>query len=231
MYRMKIQLFLAANPEHWCHVTELDGLQTDYDLRNVSIPWIEEKDGEGKYAKCSYYDRDWPALLASGVLNGSSPPDLPANASVASCGAWTYDHSVYESTVVEEWDLVCDNKYLMSTVQSTFMAGVLTGAVVLSELSDKYGRRTISLVSAVGMLVSSVAVTFVRHYELFITLRFFVAAFGSGLFLPNFVLRKLEPEEKIAQEKVRPICKELHSCLIFACMTLTPSLASMPKRA
>ncbi|ROT83245.1 putative organic cation transporter protein-like [Penaeus vannamei] len=51
------------------------------------------------------------------------------------------------------------------------------------------------------MLVSSVAVTFVRHYELFITLRFFVAAFGSGLFLPNFVLRKLEPEEKIAQEK------------------------------
>ncbi|XP_069995179.1 organic cation transporter protein-like isoform X1 [Penaeus vannamei] len=181
-------VFLAANPEHWCHVTELDGLQTDYDLRNVSIPWIEEKDGEGKYAKCSYYDRDWPALLASGVLNGSSPPDLPANASVASCGAWTYDHSVYESTVVEEWDLVCDNKYLMSTVQSTFMAGVLTGAVVLSELSDKYGRRTISLVSAVGMLVSSVAVTFVRHYELFITLRFFVAAFGSGLFLPNFVL-------------------------------------------
>ncbi|XP_042881764.1 organic cation transporter protein-like [Penaeus japonicus] len=181
-------VFLAANPEHWCHVAALDGVNTDYDLRNVSIPWNQDTDGEGKYSKCTYYDRDWPRLVASGVLNGSTPPDLPMNQSTAVCNEWQYDHSIYETTVVEEWDLVCDNKYLMSTVQSTFMAGVLTGAVVLSELSDKYGRRTISLLSAVGILVSSVAVTFVRHYELFITLRFFVAAFGSGLFLPNFVL-------------------------------------------
>ncbi|XP_037794722.1 organic cation transporter protein-like isoform X2 [Penaeus monodon] len=213
-------VFLAANPDHWCHVTELDGLQTDYDIRNVSIPWIKGKDGETKYSKCSYYDRDWPSLIASGVLYGSTPPDLPLNETTAACDKWTYDHSIYESTVVEEWDLVCDNKYLMSTVQSTFMAGVLTGAVVLSELSDKYGRRTISLVSAVGMLVSSVAVTFVSHYELFITLRFFVAAFGSGLFLPNFVLLM-----EVVGPEARTIMGMMYQAFFSVGFMLLPAIA------
>lgn len=37
-----------------------------------------------------------------------------------------------------QWNLVCENKYRMSLIQSTYMGGVLTGAVVLSELADKW---------------------------------------------------------------------------------------------
>lgn len=33
---------------------------------------------------------------------------------------------------------MCSNKYQMSLIQSTYMAGVLAGALVLSELSDKW---------------------------------------------------------------------------------------------
>ncbi|XP_071542407.1 organic cation transporter protein-like isoform X2 [Panulirus ornatus] len=179
--------FLAATPEHWCKVPGLQNLSTTYDLRNISIPWVDGGD-QGQYSSCSYYDRDWPELVASGVLEGETLPQLPTNITTKNCDHWIYDHSIYKTTVVEEWDLVCGSKYLMSLVQSTFMAGVLVGALILSELSDKYGRRTISLVSAVGLLVASVSITFTTHYVVFLILRFLVAAFGSGLFLPNFVI-------------------------------------------
>lgn len=57
-------------------------------------------------------------------------------------------------------------------------------------VSGRFGRRTISLISSFGFLVSAVCVAFVNHYSLFLTFRFFIAAFGSGVFLPNFVIRK-----------------------------------------
>ncbi|KAG7167516.1 Solute carrier family 22 member 6-B-like [Homarus americanus] len=150
-------------------------------------------DGKAKYSSCSYYNRDWDALVASGALSGDTLPDLPTNVSTNTCHDWDYNHTVYKTTVVEEWDLVCDERYLTSVVQSTYMAGVLAGAVILSELSDKFGRRTIALLSSVGILVSSVCVTFTTHYVAFIILRFLVAAFGSGVFLPNFVICESPP--------------------------------------
>ena len=58
-------------------------------------------------------------------------------------------------------------------------------------VAGRFGRRTISIISAMGFLLSSVSVAFVTHYSLFLTFRFFVAAFGSGFFLPNFVIGKL----------------------------------------
>ncbi|XP_053631579.1 organic cation transporter protein isoform X2 [Cherax quadricarinatus] len=182
--------FLSATPDHWCQVPGLDGVNITFDLRNVSIPW--EAEGEagvvGRYSSCSYYDRNWKELAASGAFSGDTLPDLPTNVSTTTCNHWHYDHSTYKTTVVEEWDLVCDRRYLASTVQSVFMAGVFAGAVVLSELSDRYGRRTVSLVSSVGILVSSLCVSFMTHYVPFILLRFFMGFFNSGIFLPNFVI-------------------------------------------
>ncbi|XP_071542755.1 organic cation transporter protein-like [Panulirus ornatus] len=180
-------VFLAATPEHWCRVPGLQELNTTEDLRNISIPWVDDGAGGGKYSSCSYYDRDWSTLVASGALDGNTLPDLSTNLT-KECDHWFYDHSVYKSTVVEEWDLVCRDKYLMSMVQSTSMGGMLTGALILSELSDMFGRRTTSLLSTVGFLITAVCVTFSTNYTSFISLRFLVAAFGSGIFLPNFVI-------------------------------------------
>ncbi|CAL4081191.1 unnamed protein product, partial [Meganyctiphanes norvegica] len=179
--------FMAATPEHWCSIPALENANITLDTRNISIPWIE-KDGEWQYSSCEYYVRDYSALVAEGIFDGHKLPDLPTNVSTATCQQWHYDDSIYKTTVVGDWNLVCNQKFLMSVVQSTYMSGVLIGAVILSELSDKFGRRTIALLSAVGFLITSVATAFSNHYITFIVLRFFVAFFGSGLFLPCFVL-------------------------------------------
>ncbi|XP_071542763.1 organic cation transporter protein-like isoform X2 [Panulirus ornatus] len=92
-------VFLAASPDHWCSVP---GLNTTHDLRNISIPWLDDGAGRGKYSSCSYYDRDWSTLVASGALDGHSLPDLSTNISTKECHQWIYDHSVYKTTIVEE---------------------------------------------------------------------------------------------------------------------------------
>ncbi|XP_071542892.1 organic cation transporter protein-like [Panulirus ornatus] len=148
---------------------------------------LDDGAGRGKYSSCSYYDRDWSTLVASGALDGHSLPDLSTNISTKECHQWIYDHSVYKTTIVEEWDLVCRNKYLMSTVQSTYMGGLLAGSIY-SELADKFGRRTIALVSMLGFTVATFSVIFANSYPCFIILRFFVAFFCFGCFLPCFVI-------------------------------------------
>lgn len=209
--------FIAATPDHWCHVAALDKINGSYDLRNGSIPW---EDGKGEYSSCTYYDRNWTGLVESG-LSGDELPFLPTSGvSTTGCDEWVYDHSIYETTAVEEWNLVCENKYRMSLIQSTYMGGVLTGAVVLSELADKFGRRTISLISALGFLVSSVSVAFVTDYSLFLTFRFLVAGFGSGLFLPNFVILM----ETVGAEG-RTSMGMLYQCFFAVGFMLLPGIA------
>lgn len=215
--------FIAATPEHWCHVAPLDdihGSSSSQDLRNGSVPWVVEWDGKGAYSSCKYYDRNWTGLVASGLQEGDLPLLPTEGVPTAVCRDWVYDHSVYETTAVEEWELVCSNKYRMSLIQSTYMAGVLVGAVVLSELADKFGRRTISLISSLGFVVSAICVAFTTQYSLFLFFRFLVACFGSGLFLPNFVIVM----ETVGPEG-RTTMGMLYQCFFAVGFMLLPGIA------
>ena len=58
--------------------------------------------GNSEYSSCTYYDRNWTGLVASG-LSGEDLPFLPTvGVSTRSCQEYRYDHSIYETTAVEE---------------------------------------------------------------------------------------------------------------------------------
>ncbi|XP_037077006.1 organic cation transporter-like protein [Pollicipes pollicipes] len=71
--------------------------------------------------------------FAANATFASLPSDTPrcreAN-STAACQRWVFDRSVYKSTVVTEWTLVCGRKPLLSLLQSWLMIGGLFGSVV-----------------------------------------------------------------------------------------------------
>ncbi|KAJ8315510.1 hypothetical protein KUTeg_007660 [Tegillarca granosa] len=52
------------------------------------------------------------------------------------CTAWTYSKEVYGSTIVSEFDLVCDRKWLTSTSKTLYFFGRLLGAIVFGQLAD-----------------------------------------------------------------------------------------------
>ena len=62
-----------------------------------------------------------------------------------SCTRWVFDTSVFQSTVVAEWNLVCGRKPLLAMLQSWLMIGGIFGTLLGGTLADRFGRRTIFL--------------------------------------------------------------------------------------
>lgn len=53
------------------------------------------------------------------------------------CTSWDYDTSVFSSTIISEWDLVCERAHLVNLSQTIFMFGILVGGVLFGSLADK----------------------------------------------------------------------------------------------
>ena len=63
----------------------------------------------------------------------------PSSQDVQICNQWKYDSSIFESTVVTEFDLVCNRAQLLPTIASSYMIGV--SKVILSR--EKYIKTAI----------------------------------------------------------------------------------------
>lgn len=53
------------------------------------------------------------------------------------CETYEYDGTPMENTIVSEWDLICDRRWLASFTQMILQLGVLIGSIVFGFLSDR----------------------------------------------------------------------------------------------
>ena len=75
-----------------------------------------------------------------------------------------------------QWDLVCDNSYLVETSQTVMVVGVMFGAMFFSAMSDNFGRKPVFLFSEWAMVIVGITTAFVDNYYLFAVLRFCAGA-------------------------------------------------------
>ena len=47
------------------------------------------------------------------------------------CNSWLYDQTYYQSSLVIEWDAVCNRRWMAAVTQSAFMFGVFLGSILL----------------------------------------------------------------------------------------------------
>lgn len=114
---------------------------------------------------------------------------------VIPCKNWVFDHSVHKSTILEEWDLVCDNDYLKPFPQSLSMAGLIIGNVVFSHFSDHYGRRPAVFLGMVLCAVSGTAATATNNFLVFNVGRFFSSVSKIGIQASIVIyLESIEPQ-------------------------------------
>nr|XP_060609151.1 solute carrier family 22 member 16 [Anolis sagrei ordinatus] len=102
-------------------------------------------------------------------------------------GGFIYDHSKWQSTIVTEWDLVCQREWLAKLAQPTFMLGVLLGAVIFGDIADRMGRRNIMWFTSMGQFIFGIAVAFTFDYVSFVIVRFLLAMVSSGYLVVVFV--------------------------------------------
>ncbi|XP_076389828.1 organic cation transporter 1 isoform X1 [Megachile rotundata] len=206
------QVFVSASPDHWCRVPQLENLtdlMTLSERKNLSLPFTEKSDGKVKYSKCKMYDVNYTAIVESwlsgaipengtdGSGDGERPrrdrlppppvgnPDWP----VIGCQhGWVYDTRDYDSTLVTELDLVCDNSWWPSTSTTFFYVGSLFGNVVFGWIADKWGRRTAFFAILFLEVILSIATSFSPNYVIYTVLRTVNGLFFPAIYQIPFIL-------------------------------------------
>ncbi|XP_078581848.1 organic cation transporter protein-like [Branchiostoma floridae x Branchiostoma japonicum] len=181
---MLAMAFLGAKPPHHCTVEGLENITVRFgedDGLRLVFPGTTEN-GVWTMSSCKRYDLSSVPVEDVEPWNTTGLPEVPCD------DGWWYDTSRFKTSVTMEHDLVCGRKWMGSLAQSIFMVGVLLGAVIFGDLSDRFGRKKIYFLSLFIMLVFGVSTAFAHNYWLFVFLRMIIGATNSGVFLTAFVL-------------------------------------------
>lgn len=158
---------IAPDMGHWCARppdVAWANLSAD-EWKSLAIPVAED----GSFAKCEMF-------LVS-VDNGTLTVDRNVT---TECTGWEYDTSVYESTIVNAWDLVCSRGWHRSLAQSIVMAGALVGVLGFGEMSDCFGRKPTFFTCVLVVFFFGSLSSFAPGIAWFNTGRFLLAAGIAG---------------------------------------------------
>ncbi|XP_078716145.1 solute carrier family 22 member 13-like [Lampetra fluviatilis] len=131
------------------------------------------------------------STLATAAADGDDELGAFGNYSQEPCtNGWMYDTSQYSSTIVTEFDLVCERSWLNEMSQAMFMLGFLLGSAG-GPLSDRYGRKGLIVVAMVWHFICGLGSAFSPNVALYIVFRFGVGL-GMSFILGNPIVLIME---------------------------------------
>ncbi|KAH8354895.1 hypothetical protein KR093_000637 [Drosophila rubida] len=104
------------------------------------------------------------------------------------CKEYEHDTSVFQTTIITEWDLVCDKRFLASLSQSIVMMGIMFGSMFFGMISDRFGRRPAFLSCCYMQLICGLIVCLSPYYWFYVITRFLTAFATGGTMCTSFVL-------------------------------------------
>ncbi|XP_076466443.1 organic cation transporter protein-like [Babylonia areolata] len=141
-------------------------------LVNESIPRDPDLVEKGGYSRCNIYFQH----NATSAVN------------IRQCSHFVYDPTVYSSSAVTQWDLVCDKKLFRTHARMVLMGGLLLGAITTGIIADIIGRKQALMAMVALHAASSIAVAWSPSFVVYLVLRCITGFTISGLFLVIFVL-------------------------------------------
>uniref|UniRef100_A0A8C5QXB2 Major facilitator superfamily (MFS) profile domain-containing protein n=1 Tax=Leptobrachium leishanense TaxID=445787 RepID=A0A8C5QXB2_9ANUR len=178
-----LQNFTAAFPAHHCkqnpmlNVTENISYE---DLLRATIP-LNQK---GQPERCQRFtEPHWMLLNPNATLGNIS--DVKTERCL---DGWVYDTSIVRSSIITEWDLVCDLSSMRQMAQSVYMVGVLLGGAVFGGIADRFGRRTVLIWSYMQMSVAGTLVAFLPSFPCYVFFRLISGMTFSSVLLNTLCL-------------------------------------------
>ncbi|XP_014472019.1 PREDICTED: solute carrier family 22 member 6-A-like [Dinoponera quadriceps] len=113
----------------------------------------------------------------------------PEVSALASCsGEYRFVTEFAESSVVTEWGLVCEKRYLSHLGPTAYYTGVILGACIAGFLADRIGRLPVQAICLYAQGTMAVALYIVQSYPAFLALRGLQGVFVQGLQNSTYIL-------------------------------------------
>ncbi|XP_074650113.1 organic cation transporter protein-like [Tubulanus polymorphus] len=147
------------------------------------------------------------------LLEGNGKPSMCSmyrnssfdNTTVSCQNGWTYaNHEEFGSTIVTEFDLVCDKSYLSELSQTLYVMGETIGSILITPLADVYGRKRVHLICQFFLAACTVIQSFSVNYIMFVLLRV-----ANGMFLSGVVLTAIVAAIEMFPMEMRTLAGQL----------------------
>ncbi|KAM4040440.1 solute carrier family 22 member 2 isoform 2-T2 [Anomaloglossus baeobatrachus] len=152
---------------------------------NFTVLWLNEST---QNSQCHQYDIDWnktSLICADPLRNLTKSGDR--NISLTSCtNGWVYDTT--GSSIVTEFNLVCDDAWKLDLFQSFVNLGFFLGSIFIGYIADRFGRKPCLFISLFISAIFGVLVAFAPTYPWLVTFRFIQGLVSKGTWLSAYVL-------------------------------------------
>ncbi|XP_033124291.1 organic cation transporter protein-like [Anneissia japonica] len=174
-------VFLNGTMDHFCkdtdNTTNTNCSASDYEfgIANNILPPDDKNTPFINETMCRMYTGD-----VDGVNNNETE--------LASCEhGWTYDRSMYRSTIVSEFDLVCEDSYKVSLAASSFLFGYFFGSIVFGGICDYFGRKRGILIALALKILMGTLCAIAPSYWTYFVFRLLNGTMNIGLYISVFV--------------------------------------------
>ncbi|KAM3931573.1 solute carrier family 22 member 2 [Leptodactylus fuscus] len=183
-------VFLGFVPGFRCsnHAVEELSTKCGWSLEeelNYTVPLLDDST---QTSQCLQYDIDWNRTSMSCIdpLRNLTIPGY-SNVTLIRCtNGWVYDTT--GSSIVTEFNLVCDDAWKLDLFQSFVNLGFFLGSMFIGYISDRFGRKPCLLTSLLITAVFGVLVAFAPTYPWLVTFRFIQGLVSKGTWLSAYVL-------------------------------------------
>ncbi|KAK5650954.1 hypothetical protein RI129_001983 [Pyrocoelia pectoralis] len=115
--------------------------------------------------------------------------DINSEDSIIPC-KWGYEYNRTEmsSTIIMDWDLVCDKSIWVEIIQMSVMFAILLGMTIFGPTPDKFGRKCVLMISIWLQTLFGLASVISPWFFGFFIFRFLSAFTSSGIMIVSFVI-------------------------------------------
>ncbi|XP_029970956.1 solute carrier family 22 member 13-like [Salarias fasciatus] len=198
--------FTESDPDRHCNTDWILGVSpnlTAEERLNLTVP----REEDGSFSRCRMFEPvDWDieAIRKYGL-----------NETAGCRNGWQYNSLLYESTIVTDFDLVCDKANMVQVAQTVFMAGVVAGCLLFGPFAESFGRKRATQIPLFITVIFALTTALCPNFYLYLASQFMVGI-GYGGFRLNCII--------LATEWIGVSKRSWGACITQLCGALGQSL-------
>ncbi|KYN09242.1 Organic cation transporter 1 [Trachymyrmex cornetzi] len=174
---------MADTPLHWCKVPGLENMDIARRKR-LAIP--ASQDDNETYSQCMRYDIDWTTMENYSVVATYLPN---ASWSVIPCDhGWEYETSEITSSIVIDFNLVCDLAIYPTIGLVVLNAGGPIGVYLFGTLNDRIGRRLSFFTCLATLIIGGFLTAISNNFWTWASTRFIVGLTIPAIYQIPFII-------------------------------------------